>query len=52
MNEPPRVVLDDLSGPEVAGLLADHLASMHQLTPDESVHALDLDGLRTPDVTF
>ena len=49
---PLRVVVDDLSGPEVADLLADHLASMHQLTPAESVHALDLTGLRTPEVTF
>jgi putative acetyltransferase len=47
-----RIVVDDLSGPEVAALLADHLASMHELTPAESVHALDLSGLRTPDVTF
>jgi putative acetyltransferase len=52
VSEPLRVVVDDLSGPEVAALLADHLASMHQLTPAESVHALDLDGLRKPDVTF
>ena len=48
---PLRVVVD-LSGPEVAALLADHLASMHRLTPPGSVHALDLTGLRTPDVTF
>ncbi len=47
-----RIVIDDLSGHEVAALLADHLASMHELTPAESVHALDLAGLRTPDVTF
>src|SRR4051812_11755303 len=25
---------------------------MHQLSPPESVHALDLDSLRSPDVTF
>jgi len=47
-----RIVIDDLSGPEVAALLAEHLASMHQLTPAESVHALDLSGLRAPGVTF
>lgn len=52
MSPSLRVVVDDLSGPEVAALLADHLASMRQLTPAESVHALDLTGLRTPDVTF
>jgi putative acetyltransferase len=47
-----RVVVDDLSGPEVAGLLADHLDSMRAYSPACSVHALDLDGLRGPDVTF
>jgi putative acetyltransferase len=47
-----RVVVDDLSGPEVAALLSDHLDSMHAITPAGSVHALDLSGLRTPDVTF
>jgi putative acetyltransferase len=52
VDQPLRIVVDDLSGPEVAALLADHLASMHELTPAESVHALDLSELRTPDVTF
>ena len=52
MSPPLRVVVDDLSGPEVEALLAAHLTSMHQLTPAGSVHALDLSGLRTPDVTF
>ena len=52
MSDPLRVVVDDLSGPEVAALLADHLAAMHEITPAESVHALDLSGLRAPGVTF
>ena len=52
MPDSLRVVVDDLSGPEVAALLADHLSSMHELTPPGSVHALDLTGLRDPDVTF
>lgn len=52
MSEPLRIVVDDLSGPEVAALLADHLSSMHELTPAGSVHALDLGGLRGPEVTF
>lgn len=47
-----RIVVDDLSGPEVAALLSDHLASMHANTPAGSVHALDLDELRDPGVTF
>jgi putative acetyltransferase len=43
---------DDLQGPEIAGLLQRHLdqAAMH--SPRESIHALDLDGLRAPAITF
>jgi len=47
-----RVVVDDLSSPEVHALLAEHLAAMHATSPPESVHALDLSGLRAPGVTF
>jgi putative acetyltransferase len=50
--EPFIVRLDDLSGPEIADLLADHLRDMHEHSPPESVHALDLDALRKPDITF
>jgi putative acetyltransferase len=46
------IVPDDLSGKEVQELLAEHLADMHATSPPESVHALDLDGLRDPAVTF
>lgn len=44
--------LDDLSGPEIRALLEEHLNSMHELSPPESVHALDLEGLRKPDISF
>lgn len=44
--------LDDLTGPEVRKLLEEHLRNMFEVSPPESVHALDLDGLRKPDVTF
>jgi putative acetyltransferase len=44
--------LDDLTGPEVAGLLQEHLTSVAQHSPPESVHALDLERLRAPEVTF
>lgn len=37
-----RIVVDDLSGPEVGSFLAAHLAQMHEITPADSVHALDL----------
>ena len=43
---------DDLTRPEVHALLAEHLRGMHALSPPESVHALDLTGLRQPEVTF
>ena len=43
---------DDLTGPEIARLLHEHLEEMKQLTPPESVHALDLQALRSPGITF
>ncbi|HEY7222051.1 MAG TPA: GNAT family N-acetyltransferase [Micromonosporaceae bacterium] len=46
-------MVDDLTGPEIAALLAEHLADMRAATPEpESRHALDLDGLRAPGITF
>ncbi len=42
---------DDLSGPEIRALLAVHLAGMQENSPPESVYALDLSGLQTPDIT-
>ncbi|MET8157553.1 GNAT family N-acetyltransferase [Sphaerisporangium sp. NPDC005289] len=47
-----EIVVDDLSGPPIAEFLQAHLAEMRSITPPESVHALDLDALRKPDVTF
>jgi putative acetyltransferase len=44
--------LDDLRGPEIAALLQEHLRDMHRVSPPESVHALDLESLRKPDITF
>jgi len=49
---PYTLRLDDLTGSEIAALLQEHLDEMHQLSPPESVHALDLDALRKPDITF
>lgn len=43
---------DDLTGPEIHALLEEHLADMHAISPPESVHALDLDKLRRPEITF
>lgn len=47
-----QIEIDDLSRPEVEALLNEHLRSMHALSPAESVHALDLEKLRQPDITF
>ncbi|WP_030454336.1 GNAT family N-acetyltransferase [Herbidospora cretacea] len=47
-----RIVVDDLSGPEIAAFLEEHVREMRATTPPESKHALDLDGLRRPEVTF
>jgi putative acetyltransferase len=44
--------VDDLRGPEVRRLLEEHLRGMAEHSPPESVHALDLERLRQPDVTF
>ena len=43
---------DDLTRYEVLRLLADHMVDMHATSPAESVHALDLSGLRRSDVTM
>ena len=47
-----RIQIDDLTGPDIHALLEEHLAHMHELSPAESVHALDLSRLRGPDITF
>ena len=47
-----HIEIDDLSRPAVHALLDEHLRNMHELSPPESVHALDLDKLREPDITF
>lgn len=47
-----RFIEDDLTGPEIAALLRLHLDEMHQWSPPESVHAMPIERLRAPDVTF
>lgn len=47
-----RIRLDDLSGPEIAAFLEEHLQDMRAVSPPESKHALDLDGLRQPEISF
>lgn len=43
---------DDLRGEAIAAFLADHLREMRAVSPPESTHALDLDGLRRAGITF
>jgi putative acetyltransferase len=52
MNISIDIRLDDLTGLEIHALLEEHLRNMRRISPPESVHALDLDGLRRPDITF
>jgi putative acetyltransferase len=47
-----QIKIDDLKGREIYELLQEHLRSMAQHSPPESVHALDIEGLRKPGITF
>ena len=47
-----KIETDDLSRPAIHALLEEHLRNMRDLSPPESIHALDLDKLRKPDITF
>lgn len=43
---------DNLTSPEIHQLLQQHLQSMALHSPPESIHALDIDALRQPGITF
>lgn len=47
-----RIRTDDLQGEPIVAFLEAHVAQLRRLSPPESSHALDLDGLRAPDVRF
>jgi putative acetyltransferase len=47
-----KIKIDDLTGPEVAELVREHLNSMSLHSPPESIHALKLEELKKPDITF
>ncbi len=51
-NQSVEIRIDDLSGSEIAALLAEHLECLAQVSPPESRHALDLERLRQPGITF
>lgn len=47
-----EIEIDDLSSGDVLKLLDEHLKDMYATSPAESVHALDVDALKAPEVTF
>lgn len=46
------IKVDDLLDPRIAQFLEAHIQDMRSVTPPESKHALDLVGLRRPEITF
>jgi len=49
---PVQITIDNLNGADVHALLQEHLDDMAKNSPPESIHALDLDKLRCPEITF
>lgn len=47
-----EIRIDDLRGPEISALLTEHLRCMAEVSPPGSCHALNLDRLRQPGITF
>jgi len=47
-----EIKVDDLSSGEVINLLEEHLADMYATSPAESVHALDVNALKSDKITF
>ncbi len=47
-----HITIDDLSGSEIYELLQEHLQDVALHSPPESVHALDIEALRKPEITF
>ena len=47
-----EIKVDDLTGEKIAALINEHLTGMLDITPAESVHALPLEKLKQPNITF
>lgn len=43
---------DPLTSPDIQALLVEHLADMYATSPPESVHVLDIERLKAPDIVF
>ena len=46
------IKVDDDPGSDVAKLIGEHLQNMTLHSPPESIHALNLEGLKKPEITF
>lgn len=47
-----EVKIDDLNDGSVIALLQEHHSEMHKYSPPESIHALDMSGMKDPSITF
>lgn len=47
-----NIEVNDLTSKEIAAFLQAHIDDMRATSPPESVHVLDLNGLRQPGITF
>lgn len=47
-----KIKIDDLTGPEITQLLQAHLQNLSAISPPCSMHALNIDALRKPNITF
>ena len=47
-----EIKVDDLTGAKVISLIGEHLHGMTLHSPPESIHALGLEELRKPEITF
>ncbi len=47
-----EIKIDDLSSHEIKAFLEDHINDMKSFSPPGSKHALDLDSLKKPEITF
>ena len=52
MQQDFRIIAGDIDSRPVRDLLGEHLQGMAEHSPPESIHALDLQGLKAPDITF
>lgn len=52
MKASMEIRVDDLRGHEIAQLLQEHLHGMAQHSPADCMHALDIEALRKPGITF